>query len=31
MVGPYTWKNRDVKDILKNERLVDFNYGDKVT
>ena len=31
MVGPYSWKNRDIKDILKNERLVDFNYGDKVT
>ena len=31
MVGPYAWKNRDIKDILKNERLVDFNYGDKVT
>lgn len=31
MVGPYEWKNRDVKEIVKNERLVDFNYGDKVT
>jgi len=31
MVGPYSWRNRDIKDILKNERLVDFNYGDKVT
>ncbi len=31
MVGPYSWKNRDIKDILKNERLVDFNYGDKIT
>lgn len=31
MVGPYAWKNRDIKEILKNERLVDFNYGDKVT
>jgi LysR family transcriptional regulator, chromosome initiation inhibitor len=31
MIGPYEWKGRDIKDILKNERLVDFNYGDKVT
>jgi len=31
MVGPHSWKDRDIKDILKNERLVDFNYGDKVT
>ena len=31
MVGAYSWRNRDIKDILKNERLVDFNYGDKVT
>jgi len=31
MVGPYAWKHREIKDILKNERLVDFNYGDKVT
>ena len=31
MVAPYEWKNRDPEDILKNERLVDFNYGDKVT
>lgn len=31
MVGPYKWRNRYVEDILKNERLVDFNYGDKIT
>jgi LysR family transcriptional regulator, chromosome initiation inhibitor len=31
MVGPYEWKNRNVEDILKNERLIDFNYGDKIT
>lgn len=31
LVGAYSWKNRDIKDILKTEHLVDFNYGDKVT
>ena len=31
MVAPYAWKNRDLKDILKNERFVDFNMNDKFT
>mgnify|MGYP001809988691 CR=1 FL=1 len=31
MVAPYSWKNRELKDILKNERFVDFNMSDKFT
>lgn len=31
LVVPYAWKDRDTKEILKNERLIDFSYGDKTT
>jgi len=31
MVGPLKWKGRKIEEIIKNERLVDFNSGDKVT
>jgi len=31
MVAPYAWRNRELKDILKNERFVDFNMNDKFT
>ncbi|MFH1223871.1 MAG: LysR family transcriptional regulator [Pseudomonadota bacterium] len=31
MVAAPRFKTKDVKDILKTERLVDFNYGDKFT
>jgi len=31
MVGPYSWRNRDIKDVLKKEKLIDFDYGEKVT
>ncbi|MCX6111854.1 MAG: LysR family transcriptional regulator [Proteobacteria bacterium] len=31
MIAPHAWKNRELKDILKNERFVDFNMNDKFT
>jgi LysR family transcriptional regulator, chromosome initiation inhibitor len=31
LVVPYAWKDRETKEILKNERLIDFSYGDKTT
>jgi LysR family transcriptional regulator, chromosome initiation inhibitor len=31
MVAPYSWRNRELKDILENERFVDFNMSEKFT
>lgn len=30
-VVPYSWKNRDLKDILTTERFIDFNVSEKFT
>jgi len=31
LVGPATWKGRSIKDIVKTERIVDFNASDDAT
>ena len=31
LVGPRAWKGRGVKDIVKSERIVDFNEADEAT
>jgi LysR family transcriptional regulator, chromosome initiation inhibitor len=31
LVGPYHWKGRRLKDIIKNERIIDYNEHDNVT
>lgn len=31
LMGPYEWRNRELKDIIKNERIIDFNEADQVT
>lgn len=31
LTGPYSWKKRELKDILKNESIIDFNGQDTYT
>ncbi|MEI6079774.1 MAG: LysR family transcriptional regulator [bacterium] len=31
MVAPYSWRNRELKDIIQNERFVDFHMNDMFT
>ncbi|OGT29809.1 MAG: hypothetical protein A3E87_05620 [Gammaproteobacteria bacterium RIFCSPHIGHO2_12_FULL_35_23] len=31
LVGPSTWRGRKTKEIIKNERIIDFNPSDQVT
>jgi len=31
LVGPYSWKNRKVDDIIANERIIDFDPSDTMT
>ena len=31
LVAPFDWKGRKLKEIIKNERIIDFNEADQVT